>query len=409
VNQFLLSLAANMRPSALEAVGLIERLKQEHTKTSHLPRVFPWDKNYYLSFEPTRPMHPLPPLTFGIVFRALSRLFTHLYGISLRPVEPQAGELWHHDVQKLEVVSDEMGILGWIYTDLFVREGKGSGAAHYTIQTSRRLDAEEVTGDSSSRVGYGVKSDGEYWQLPIVVLMCDFSRTNIMWQEVQTLFHEMGHAIHSMVGRTEYHNVSGTRCATDFVELPSILMEHFLTSPQVLSLFHDDPGKLRASDGSEAVRPIRPAKGAALDALQQIIMSMLDQACHSKDVLNEGFDSSEALVQLESSFGVFPYTPTKWPAQFGHLYTYGANYYSYLFDRAIAHQVWTQLFLKNPLSREGGERFKNEVLRWGGSKDPWKMISSLLSAPHLSEGGPVAMIEVGKWGIANAGVAGQDL
>jgi mitochondrial intermediate peptidase len=184
-------------------------------------------------------------------------------------------------------------------------------------------------------------------------------------------------------------------------------MEHFLTSPQVLSLFHED---MREPQPTQATLPTQVNKGAALDTLHQIILAMLDQRYHSEEVLSKDFDSTVTLIDLQNKVDVFPYAPgTSWQTQFGHLFSYGATYYSYLFDRAIASQVWNRLFSKNPLDREQGERFKNEILRWGGAKDPWAMLAALLSAPQLSEGGAIAMKEVGKWGVAEVGVAGQGI
>lgn len=196
VNHFLLSLAVQLRPGALEAISLIQERKRQHMCSQEIPIAQPWDREYYLPSEVPGPICPVPRLTVGTVFRALSRLFSNLYGIRLCPVEPSPGEVWHRDVQKLEVISDDTGTLGWIYTDLFIREGKGRGAAHYTVQCSRLLDKEDIENDTSSRVGYRVKSNNSLWQLPIVVLMCDFTHSTVEWYEVQTLFHEMGHAIH---------------------------------------------------------------------------------------------------------------------------------------------------------------------------------------------------------------------
>jgi mitochondrial intermediate peptidase len=81
------------------------------------------------------------------------------------------------------------------------------------------------------------------------------------------------------------------------------------------------------------------------------------------------------------------------------LFGYGATYYSYLLDRAIASRVWGSLFEGNPLDRELGERYKGEVLRFGGGKDPWKMLSALLGSPELESGDAEAMKVVGRWRI----------
>lgn len=207
-----------------------------------------------------------------------------------------------------------------------------------------------------------------------------------------------------MIGRTEYQNVSGTRCATDFVELPSILMEHFLNSPAVLSLFDMDGTSSGRQIGNHHADPCH-----SIDTYSQILLAALDQIYHSPNVLDLAFDSTAELANLHNTRGLIPYVPgTSFQTQFGHLFGYGATYYSYLFDRAIASQVWSKVFSKDPLSRETGEKYKREVLRYGGGKDPWKMVATLLSAPELANGDADAMREVGRWRIEDeVGLAGR--
>src|SRR3984957_12021132 len=196
-----------------------------------------------------------------------------------------------------------------------------------------------------------------------------------------------------MFGRTDYQNVSGTRCATDFVELPSILMEHFLNSPTVLSLFDVDGTSAIREIGNHHTDPCR-----AIDTHAQIILASIDQVYHSPEALEPSFDSTAAFAHLHDTAGLIPYVPdTSFQTQFGHLFGYGATYYSYLFDRAIASRVWWKLFSINPLDRGTGQKFKQEVLRFGGGKDPWAMVSALLGMPELEVGNADAMREIGKW------------
>jgi intermediate peptidase len=196
-----------------------------------------------------------------------------------------------------------------------------------------------------------------------------------------------------MIGRTEYQNVSGTRCATDFVELPSILMEHFLHSPAVLSLFDVNATSTIDQVGNHHEDPCHH-----IDTHMQILLSTVDQIYHSPSVLEAQFDSTAVLAKLHNARGLIPYVSgTSFQTQFGHLFGYGATYYSYLFDRAIASRVWRKVFVGNPLNRETGEKFRREVLRYGGGKDPWAMVSALLDAPDLEVGDAEAMQEVGKW------------
>ena len=198
-----------------------------------------------------------------------------------------------------------------------------------------------------------------------------------------------------MIGRTEYHNVAGTRCATDFVELPSILMEHFLNSPAVLSLFDASNTTVTDQIANHHKDPCH-----FIDTHGSILLSVLDQIYHSPTVLEPSFDSTASLRNLYDARALIPYVGgTSFQTQFGHLFGYGATYYSYLFDRVIASHVWQNIFSSDPLHRDLGEKYKTKVLRYGGGRDPWLMLSALLDKPDLEVGDAAAMREVGRWGI----------
>ncbi|KAG7099592.1 Mitochondrial intermediate peptidase [Marasmius oreades] len=424
VQTFLNALMDHTRPAAKGALHTLSVRKQAHLKLPSAPIIHAWDRDFYCPPEPPSPPIPLPPLTVGTVFMALSRLFKHMYGISLRPVHPEPGEVWHSDVHKLEVVDEEKGIIGWIFADLFARRGKAGGAAHYTVRCSRKTDDDDERNDGD--LGEEVQQSLEFeavkrhklpgqegvYQLPLVVLLCEFAPpsasrgpTVLEWHEVNTLFHEMGHAMHSMIGRTDYQNVSGTRCATDFVELPSILMEHFLNSPTVLSLFSpDSTGATVPQTGNHHVDPCH-----SIDTYQQFLLAALDQLYHSSLPLSSDFSSTAIHADLINSSGLIPYVKgTSYQTQFGHLFGYGATYYSYLLGRAIASRVWSNVFSRDPLDREVGEKYKREVLRYGGGKDPWTMVARLLGLPELENGDAEAMGIVGRWRLEDeVGVPGR--
>lgn len=229
VQHFLTALADRTRPYARRALRTLSLRKQTHLNTPPGPIIQAWDRDYYCPPEPPTPPVSLPLLTLGTVFMALSRLFRALYGVSLRVAETTAGEVWNPDVRKLEVVDEERGVLGWIYADLFSRVGKPGGAAHYTVRCSRRIDDDDELGD----LKYASRHDpavthlafefdaskhlqlpGQImtYQLPVVVLLCEFTRPTITrgptileWHEVLTLFHEMGHAMHC-----EFHDLLPT-------------------------------------------------------------------------------------------------------------------------------------------------------------------------------------------------------
>ncbi|WVQ71585.1 hypothetical protein IAR50_001125 [Cryptococcus sp. DSM 104548] len=445
VMRFLESLAKHNRPAAQADVARLQRLKwtaltgnHSNSGTRH-PPLYAWDKEYFSrqhtsSLLPSGELPSLAPyFSTGTVMAGLSNIFSKLHGISFRPSPVSPGEVWHSSVRRLDVLDEEEGVIGYIYCDFFSRPGKPSGAAHYTVRCSRRVDDDDVDGDRMSpgwdkAYGGGLETRGQVlqgkegrYQLPIVVLTTDFgsvakgSPALLEWDELETLFHEMGHAIHSMLGRTEYHNVSGTRCPTDFVELPSILMEHFVSSPQVLSTFArhyltDEPLPIDLIDTHLRLNQ----SFSALDIHGQITMALLDQKYHSLHHGVDSFDSTAIWHQLQRDVGVIEPVPgTAWQTQFGHLYGYGATYYAYLFDRAIAGKIWSTLFTgPSPrgilgdadaggiLNRVGGQTLKDKVLKWGGGKDPWEMVGDVLGGHEgevISRGDKEALELVGSW------------
>jgi mitochondrial intermediate peptidase len=205
-----------------------------------------------------------------------------------------------------------------------------------------------------------------------------------------------------MTARTDYHNISGTRCPTDFVELPSVLMEHFCQAPSVIPLFarhyHTDvPLPLDLLH-----RHLEPTQASrAIGTRYQIMLSVLDMTYHN--LSSEAVDTTKICHDVFREYSLYPALPPEsrvtLQTTFTHLFPYGASYYAYLFDRAIAAKVWKEVFEKDPLSREAGDKYLNEVLKWGGGRDAWDCIAGVLGQDDLKGGGKEAMERVGQWGI----------
>lgn len=363
----------------------------------------------------------------GTVMQGLSRLFSKLYGIRFVPRETLPGETWHSDVKRLDVVSDEGEQVAVLYCDLFYRPQKSPNPAHFTVRCSREIlssEIQEAASDGSVEMFESAEyaandgmeislKDGVLKQLPTIALVCDFPKTEnakepalLSFYSVETLFHEMGHAIHSILARTSFQNVSGTRCATDFAELPSTLMEHFAADPTVLSLFArhwktDKP--LPYGQIAERIRLAKRFEG--IDTEHQILLAMVDQAYHAPSVTESSFNSTTVFHDIQRQFAHGPKDPqgTCWQGFFGHLHSYGSTYYSYLFDRVLAERVWRVVFKAGDngaaISRENGERLKENLLKWGGGRDPWTCLSETLQDERLAPGDEKSMALVGSWGI----------
>jgi mitochondrial intermediate peptidase len=207
-----------------------------------------------------------------------------------------------------------------------------------------------------------------------------------------------------MTARTDYHNISGTRCPTDFVELPSVLMEHFCSAPSVLPLFARHYTTDQPLPPHLLARHLEPTYAfRALTTSYQILLSVLDLQYHNQPLSAQPLDTTRIAQECFAEYSLFPALPKGSPVtlqgSFTHLFPYGASYYSYLFDRAIAAKVWKQVFKRDPLSREAGEKYLNEVLKWGGGRDGWDCVAGVLGQDDLRGGGAQAMERVGQWGI----------
>ena len=445
VSNFLSSLmASNKGQIHSELDQLLAKKKAQDPAATE---VMPWDHSYILRnlSKSTISRSRLQQssrnyFALGHVMQGLSSLFNRLYGIRFVPHEANLGEAWDPEVRRLDVLNDRNEHIATIYCDLFTRPGKSPNPAHFTLVCSREISEEEAREDIAhgEPLNNGMpfltnidQTTGKttHYQIPVIALVCDFPDPHgpsgqpalLSMHSLITLFHEMGHAMHSVLGRTSMQSIAGTRCATDFAELPSILMEYFALDPDVLRLFarHWQTDEAMPMEMMAALKSDQKAAAERSGGWyneNQILMAMLDQKYHSSDpvrALSTGqYDSTAAYHEVWNSGSVHEPQSTAWQGFFSHLYGYGATYYAYLFDRAIARQVWRAVFRDGERSGavdgEAGQRFKGEVLRWGGGRDPWLCLEGLMGNGNgvLAEGGERAMLEVGKWGI-DASTEGQ--
>ena len=210
---------SHTRPRVDEAVEVMSFLKKKALKLRETTKIYAWDREAFAPAARPSPPVAIEALTAGRVFMGLSRLFKSLYGVTLRPAEIFLGEVWHSDVRKLEVIDENEGVIGWIYVDLYRRPGKATGAAHYTVVCSRRTDDDDELGDFTEEDlahgasvdslrevlpfnRYRVKGRPGTYQLPMAVLLFNLARpvtdqpAPLEWQDVLTICHEMGHALH---------------------------------------------------------------------------------------------------------------------------------------------------------------------------------------------------------------------
>ncbi|KAL4716868.1 hypothetical protein ACJJTC_012679 [Scirpophaga incertulas] len=305
-----------------------------------------------------------PYFSLGACMEGLNMLCQELYGISLKSEEMLPGECWSPDVYKLAVVHQTEGLLGYIYCDLYERPGKPHQDCHFTIQGGKLLP------------------DGTY-QNPVVVVMLSLSGGHrsgpalLPAAGVDNLFHELGHALHSMLGRAPHQHVAGTRCATDHAELPAVLCEHFAASPQVVRRFARH-FQTRAAMPEQMLHRLCASKHlfGASEMQLQVFYSALDQRYHGPHVPD---CTTTVLREVQRQYYGLPYVEnTAWQHRFSHLIGYGAKYYSYLISRATAWTVWKRNFEADPLNRAAGDCLRRGVLAHGGARPPKELLENYL-------------------------------
>lgn len=304
--------------------------------------------------------------SLGVAMEGLNDIFKSIFGVEMIVETAEEGELWSADVYKIAVIDIKSNQhLGHIYCDFFSRPSKPHQDCHFTIRGGRE------------------RYDGTY-QDPVVVLMLNLpspswrAPTLLSPSALDNLFHEMGHAMHSMLGRTKYQHVTGTRCSTDFAEVPSTLMEYFASDPRVLGRLnkHYRTGESLPADVIDKYCATKKVF-AGVELQAQLFYSALDQVYHGEWPL--GGDTTEVLERVQGEFHTLPYVPgTAYQLRFSHLVGYGARYYSYLLARSVASAIWQQHFETDPYSGEAGGRYRRECLAHGGGKRSHQLVSDFL-------------------------------
>ena len=326
-------------------------------------KIAPWDYRFYaekvrkakydLDENEVKPYLQLEKLREGMFWVA-----GELFGFSFTPIENV--EVYHPDVRVWEVKDKASGKhVGLWYFDPYARQGKRSGAWMNEYRPQERFKG-EVTTIVSNNANFVKGKDGE----PIL----------ISWDDARTLFHEFGHALHGLNSNVTYPSLAGTNVARDYVEFPSQLLEHWVSTPEVLNRFalHYQTGK---PIPHELVAKIEKAAtfNTGFNTVEYISSALIDMKLHlagSKDIDPDAFerDTLKALGMPEEIV-MRHRTP-----QFSHIFagdSYSAGYYSYLWSDTLtadAYNAFTEG--KGPYDPAVAERLRKNVFSVGDTVDP---------------------------------------
>jgi len=306
------------------------------------------------------------------VLDGMFKIYQHIFGLKFARVEPPYK--WIGDLQLYTVSDARTGEpMGLFYLDMFPREGKYNHFAEFGIIEGKLLP------------------DGKY-QRPVCCLVCNFPPPQpdkpslLSHDEVETIFHEFGHAMHTILTRAKYSRFAGTSVPQDFVEAPSQMLENWPWDKKVLDSFAADYRNPKQKIPAAILAQLKTARFSTYATYyrRQLSFGLMDLTLHTQIHATNATEMLPLANRVLSNVS-FPVPPdTAFVAYFGHIIGYGAGYYGYAWADAIAADMAT-VFEQSPdgfFDQTTGMRMRNEIYAVGDSRDINVSIEKFLGRPR---------------------------
>ena len=363
VQTFLDGVKGAVAQRELADLAVLRAAKAQDLKKSPAATVLQrWDVRYYtervraarfaVRQDQFRAYFP-PEASLKFVFKLAEQLFA----VQFAPVKQN---LWHADARPFtvtDIASQQM--LGTLFVDLYPRADKYNQAAVWPVRHGSTLAQRS----------------------PVAGMVVNFNRKGLSIDELETLLHEFGHALHGLLSTTRYASHGGTSVLRDFVEAPSQMLEDWVYDPKVLKLF---------SQVCKACKPVPAALIARAEKARHFGKGIAVARQHlfaSYDLALAGKDAPEPMAQWQLMEGATPLghvSGTQFPAGFSHAASgYTAGYYGYLWSEVIAEDLRTA-FAGKRLDAATGRRYRNTVLANGGQVAPDDLLKEFLGRPSDS-------------------------
>jgi peptidyl-dipeptidase Dcp len=322
----------------------------------------PWDWQYYaeqvrkaqydLDEAQLKPYFELDRVLHDGVFFAAHEL----YGLTFK--ERKDIPVYHPDVRVFEVFDADGSSMALFYCDYWKRDNKIGGAWENAF----------------------VDGTGLLKTKPVVYNVANFAKPAagqpalLTFDDVTTMFHEFGHALHAMLTHVEYPRITGTNVPTDFVEFPSQFNEHWSLEPRVFANYakHHDTGKPMPAALVEKLKKAHTFN-QGFDTGELVQAMLLDMAWHTlppgeKQADVDAFESA-ALKRFHVDMALIP--PRYRTAYFAHIWSggYSANYYAYMWSEVLDDDAYAWFTEHGGMSRANGQRFRDMILSKGGTED----------------------------------------
>ncbi len=326
----------------------------------------PWDWNFYaeqvrkakydLNDEEIKPYFELNKVLVNGVFFAANKL----YGITFK--ERKDLPVYQEDVKVYTVFEENGDTLGLFYTDYFKRDNKNGGAW----------------------MGNMVEQSKLFKTRPVIYNVCNFTKPAtgqpalISFDDVTTMFHEFGHALHGMFASQEYPSLSGANVARDFVEFPSQFNENWALYPEVLKNYAVNY-KTGETIPESLVTKIKKAStfNQGYDLTELLAAASLDMQWHELTANEplQNVDSFEINALKRTKLNLKEVPPRYRSSYFLHIWSngYAAGYYAYLWTEMLDHDAYKGFEENGGLTRANGQRFRDMVLSRGNTEELSKM------------------------------------
>jgi Zn-dependent oligopeptidase len=368
VQSFLKELLEKAKPAAEKEYSELEAFAKELDGIDQLQK---WDSAYYaeklkqrlfdLDDEKLKPYFELKNVING-VFTVAKKLY------DLNFEEVHNIDKYHQDVKTYRVTDSKGVLVAIFYADFHPRSGKRGGAwmTSFKPQQIRKMPD-----------GSDIKNDR-----PHVSIVCNFTKPTaskpslLTFNEVTTLFHEFGHALHGMLANTTYKGLSGTSVYWDFVELPSQILENWCYEKEALELFatHYETGELIPMDLIEKIKDSATFH-EGMQTLRQLSFGMLDMAWHGADP-SEIKDVKAFEKEAFANTNLYPDVAKNcMSTSFSHIFQggYSAGYYSYKWAEVLDADAFAYFQQEGIFNKKVANKFKKYVLSQGGTQDPMEL------------------------------------
>ncbi|WP_311549805.1 M3 family metallopeptidase [Prevotella aurantiaca] len=376
---FLNQLIKEYQPKAVAETNAIEEYARKTQGADF--KLQPYDRFYYsakmkkeqysFSDDEVKPYFNIDSVLINGIFYAANKV----YGLSFK--ERKDLPTYHPDMKVFDVIDNNGKQLALFYCDYFRRPSKRGGAWMSAFAKQSRLRQ----------------------QIPIIYNVCNYAKapegqpTLLTWDEVSTMFHEFGHALHGMLSNCNYNTLSGTAVARDFVEMPSQFNESFASIPEVFNHFAKHYKTNQPMPADLCDKMLNSINFQAAYAMgENLGATCVDMAWHMLDSKNiptaeeaKNFET-KALKEVGLLDNQIP--PRYSTSYFNHVWGggYAAGYYSYLWSEVLAVNIADYFEKNGALTRKVGNDFRNKVLSRGNTKDLMEIFSDFtgLKAPDAS-------------------------